>query len=442
MKDFLHDQDSAPQGYSKQGPYMKSYHIDTYLSSTSVREPISIQTEVEGPKEGFRGGDCEMKKRWFAGGEIPVDTVHLFTNDFRWNGQVSNWAKSIVVENRSPSSHDIKLLFTCSKTRWRVEMIERSLRLAGSLPRLFSATNLEAISVGDWPKAIAHLQGMLESLGVTTSIESMRVSRIDVFQNRVLSCPVATITEALNRLDFVGRMKNKGSKQYRSYYVRFENSKRAIVVYDKGQEIRRTRTSSRLCRIEVRIMSSSGCAGKGIICFKDILNSETLKSIWMSAVKQLENAAIHNGLAARGMRVDGIEDRFKKLLSSECVSQHDLNQFVAISGGVQAFILTLGGMDHVSELIRSLVGNKKALRWIRHLQELHGAAENVTTVNAPVVPLEELFGEDPLETDDTTDLCADERVVAGVLPGDVSVDFDPSAVNGGSLLGSTALIKG
>lgn len=303
---------------------------------------------------------------------IPVDTVRLFTGDFRWNGQVDGWT---TVSKDLDDGGAVRLRYHDPLTGWHVKLnaTHHYLQLGGSLPKLLYTENGKGISSRQWLSAKTKLSTILNSLGISTVISELGVGRVDVFQDTDLPVRVAQLTNALNAMRSVDRLKNRSSKEFEDNYVRFENTRRCVVFYDKNRERGRGRSTNRL-RCEVRLKRAGAVTANGLKRFEDLLDRCKLVKIWTTNVATVIERAKLTGALATDTGYASVAEGLIDLLADETSSIRDLVSFMASNGGVVAVTAMFGGRSSLDEALKVHLPDHKARRARRRIDELVGGS--------------------------------------------------------------------
>jgi hypothetical protein len=164
---------------------------------------------------------------------IPIDTLHLFTDDFSWNENKTGWDKAMRYRREKPYPQEVAYI-TAQKqdhlTGWHVTMWKRMLRIAGSLPRLkYLRSNINPLSMADFHLLPEYLLAFQDELGLSFNIEKLRIGRIDIFRNLEVEYSSALVVGPLSSILDVGNMRQRAKPDlYNSPYVRWGNADRQL----------------------------------------------------------------------------------------------------------------------------------------------------------------------------------------------------------------------
>jgi len=329
--------------------------------------------------------------------KIPIDTIHAWTQDFKWNGKMSEWD---FIQSYHPVKpfEDSAAYLTArkhdSKTGWHIKKQRTYLRMEGSVSRLASNNNSQPLQVSDFPVILSYLEEIKTLLGLDFDSNSLQVARLDIFRQFDLPYPVALFIKKLSQIYRLPHLVQRASSElYGFSYVRWENQGREIVLYDKSESFR---TGSLLndrnvIRAEVRFLRTHICKREGIIDLHSLMDTQHLFKLWSVQFHQLLNESKKLAVIEPSIFKGDLANILENTIRSNGFRVNHLVKVVAGVGGIDKLLEFMGGEKGFDLWLNSQnLHRQKRSRIRKTIQELN----NLSTQ----------FHETPLQVDVLVDL--------------------------------------
>jgi hypothetical protein len=282
-----------------------------------------------------------------------IDTLHL--RSFSFNAtklNKSSWTrlKYSIIQCPIPNEQVYPTgEYTDSITSFHVQLWKNHLSFQFSLPKLIHGHNRTPAPLDSIDILIKYLDRLRSRLGLQFNIDDLRVSRIDVFQDITIPGSVAVAISELRKLQSFSRMKQYyNPTAYNNSYLRWNNSLRELVVYDKSKEAaekHKIDIPPNLFRFETRLMRADVCVKAGFSDLTSLRDPIRQRSFLHETLGELLDAAELNKLRIEPVEVDTLEEFQRHLMTSRV---DEILLFVAGRLAYQSLLDILGG-EHCLE---------------------------------------------------------------------------------------------
>lgn len=292
---------------------------------------------------------------------VPVDTVHLFTEDFTWNGNQSGWDKAIWYRREKPYPES-KPYVTAERhepqTGWHVRMWRRRLHIEGSLPRLkHPGDNTQPLLLTDFILVTRYLVDLQERLGLSFNTGKLRLARVDIFRNLEVAYPAAIVVGRLSTILHIGNMPQSAKPDlYRGPYIRWGNSHRQLVIYEKNtvNNYKDFVKNGWRLRFEYRLRGVTSCRRYGFSTFPCLADFDLLNATLDGQLSILFSEAEKRGLFPDSDEAVDASSILTETMRSKDFRVPELPKVVAGLGGIERVLNQLGGETTLHEVARDL----------------------------------------------------------------------------------------
>ncbi len=225
-----------------------------------------------------------------------------------------------------------------------------TLRIQGSAARAVKGNNYENICKADFPELESYIRLLCEGRGLKVNLNSVDVWRVDLARNKELDFGVAQFIHEVRKVrDYETLIRASSKEFYRQTYVRWENTQREVVLYDKVEDIKKKLDKiiidhvpeGNWLRSEVRLMRSKAAKREEISRFKDLKDNDRHWELWKKENRRIIRKARELGLY--GPRRDVPPPGFWRKVKSLATEGRQIDKLTALMAGVSGISIFLDG---------------------------------------------------------------------------------------------------
>ena len=276
-----------------------------------------------------------------------------------------------------------------------------TLRIQGSVARAVKGNNYENIYEADFPKLESYIRRLCKNLGLKANLNTFDVWRVDLARNKELGFGVPQFIHEVRKVKAFGTLiRAPGKEFYRQTYVRWENTQREVVLYDKVEDIRKKLAKIRIAHVpqgnwlrsEVRLMRSKVTKRAAISRFKDLKDNDRHWELWKEENRRIIRKA--RGLGLYGPRQGVPPQEFWREVKSLATEGRQINKLIALMAGVSgisAFLDGFGGQEGFNNWVKNLDVNRSRKLRIRKAVEQIIRYRNWYVTKVSAVPIWEIY---------------------------------------------------
>ena len=304
-----------------------------------------------------------------------VDTVHLFTDDFRVSDR-----PALTVEDRTDmetGAGDVVPLFrpgspdaepVHGRKAYHNDALAQitvyghaALSVQAALPKHLREDNSDAVSSdAELTLALSSLERHLQRLGIRTNLHSARVTRLDLCRTVDLQDSIDAYEPALRSLTFPRTDRTR----YEGTGFKWANGSRQVVLYDKGLE--QTGERSRTARLEYRLTGS-----EAVKQHSDLQTAEQLLEHMSDVDSTFQKAAERLFSAEPATDATTTEEGFRAVLEA-LDGQHGASTKTLLAFAVNR--MTADEREQLIQAVKEKQGRTAAYRLQQKFDDLQGAA--------------------------------------------------------------------
>lgn len=257
--------------------------------------------------------------------------------------------------------------FTDQRTKCRVEVRRKCIRIELNIRRIIHDTNLRPVTVADIPIVTEYLQNLLASLGIVADVNNGIPSRVDLARDLSLPYKAFHFVRGVSQIYKVGHLRQRAMPElYDEPYVRFGNKQRAITFYEKESDWR--------VRSEVRFKTSESCRDHGFDSYRSLSDQRLQLSQWRRTNNEILNLADEIGITKSPPIASDIAERIEQVVTSKGTRLSDIAFVLAGMGGHSAIMTMFGGNCGFAKWLSALLDPTQRHRAKRVLKHVHKIA--------------------------------------------------------------------
>lgn len=300
---------------------------------------------------------------------VLIDTLELVINGIQWNGK-GDWEK-MEIKNAIKINGELIEYFDPRAVTKHINKYKKGkyleIVMSGnkvyikccSVRKYLYGNRLVTITDVDLNTYIENILSICESLGLSFNLANIFVKRCDLAKDFSTTFPPEAMIFEFTKLNQIGRKElNNSSFKYNNTYVCWNNTERALAVYNKKNEMKQRGCdvvpNGEWIRFEVRLLKKSSCYSEGLHTLDSLRDHQLQENIWERSVREIIDSARERNLFSNRCVNLNFIDRVNEVITTKNMFLKNLDPLILSAGGIENFLSLYNGQSRFEEYVSDL----------------------------------------------------------------------------------------